>query len=99
MGPEATFNFWEAWFWIALAVLYILLCFRKQAHRKLCLTTTLVFFVFGLTDFVEMKTGAWYRPWWLLLWKGACVVGLIALYCWYKAIIHSKVNRSSDSNQ
>lgn len=28
---------------------------------------------FGVSDLVETPTGAWWRPWWLLGWKAACV--------------------------
>lgn len=31
-------------------------------------------FAFGLSDAVEIWSGAWWRPWWLLVWKMACIV-------------------------
>ena len=33
---------------------------------------------FGASDLVETSTGAWYDPWWLFLWKAACVACLLA---------------------
>lgn len=37
--------------------------------------------LFGLSDVVETRTGAWWRPWWLLAWKGACVL-IVAVILW-----------------
>jgi hypothetical protein len=34
---------------------------------------------FGVSDLVETRTGAWWRPWWLLAWKAACVGVMLAL--------------------
>ena len=40
--------------------------------------------LFGLSDIVEIQTGAWWQPWWLLVWKGACISGLVLLlWIWY----------------
>jgi hypothetical protein len=46
----------------------------------------LLFAFFGLSDLVEVTTGAWWRPWWLLAWKAACLLGLIAigLHHWHR---------------
>ena len=35
------------------------------------------FVLFGLSDVVELQTGAWWRPWWLLVWKAACITVLV----------------------
>ena len=37
------------------------------------------FCAFGVSDIVEVETGAWWRPWWLLVWKGLCIVVLLVL--------------------
>lgn len=34
------------------------------------------FLIFGVTDLIERETGAWWRPWWLLMLKTACVAFL-----------------------
>jgi len=34
--------------------------------------------LFGLSDGVEVRTRAWWRPWWLRAWKVACIVVLSA---------------------
>ncbi|TWT45832.1 hypothetical protein RAS1_22670 [Phycisphaerae bacterium RAS1] len=38
-----------------------------------------VFAAFGASDIVETHTGAWWRPWWLLVWKGGCVAAMAGL--------------------
>lgn len=35
--------------------------------------------MFGLSDVVEVRTGAWYQPWWLLVWKGVCLATIVAV--------------------
>ena len=42
----------------------------------------LTFIAFGASDVVEVFTGAFWRPWWLLVWKGACIICLLML--WYR---------------
>ena len=53
---------------------------KVRLHRVIA---TLTFFLFGLSDIVEVQTGAWWHPWWLFLWKSFCVAsmfGLLAVY-------------------
>ena len=42
------------------------------------------FAAFGISDLVEMHSGAWWEPWWLATWKGACVVVMV-LQLWQYA--------------
>src|SRR5690554_4265258 len=37
-----------------------------------------VLVLFGISDWVEASTGAWWQPWWLLVWKATCVAILLA---------------------
>ncbi|MBE7458640.1 MAG: hypothetical protein KJ057_17160 [Phycisphaerae bacterium] len=39
----------------------------------------MTFLAFGASDVVEADTGAWWRPWWLLAWKAACLAVLLTL--------------------
>ena len=75
-----SFNFFEGLFWIAASAYVI----RKTVHGRIgprpgAIGAALLF-LFGISDFVEITTGAWWRPWWLLVWKGVCLFGLIGLY-------------------
>ena len=85
MAIHAVFNFWEAWFWIVLGVgtLAVTVC----KYRQVRLHPIILFFllvVFGLSDFVEMRTGAWFRPWWLWGWKAFCVAGMAVMWFVYR---------------
>lgn len=44
---------------------------------RLRVLLSLSFFAFGVSDLVEVTTGAWWRPPWLLALKGACLAGII----------------------
>ena len=65
-------NLIEGIFWIAIGVCFALALLRPN-RRGAKLVAAINFAVFGCSDFVEYQTGAWWRPWWLMLWKGACV--------------------------
>ena len=80
-SPDFTrWNHWEAAFWTAIAVGCVArsLQFQGAVRRDLCIAAA-AFLAFGLSDWVEAQTGAWWHPWWLLLWKGACLLILAAL--------------------
>jgi hypothetical protein len=64
-------NLAEAVLWCGVAVIVLL----KWRHWP----AALLLIAFGLSDVVETQTGAWWRPWWLLAWKTACVLGLLVI--------------------
>lgn len=76
-GPYRLLNLIEAEWWIVLGLVAIGFVLARKLSPKtgLLLAATLV--AFGLSDVVEVQTGAWYRPWWMLLWKATCVVILL----------------------
>ena len=78
-GPYWYINLAEAVLWgtLAVAVLVAAAVRRRLTPRAILLVVALA--AFGLSDVVETDTGAWWRPWWLLAWKGACV----ALLGWF----------------
>jgi hypothetical protein len=71
----AVFNFLEAILWLSIAAGFAVVFCRRRKNPRLMLAAGLLFFAFGISDFVEIHTGAWYKPWWLFAWKAACVVG------------------------
>jgi hypothetical protein len=82
------YNFIEALFWLLLG-LGVLLTGLKKKRWPL----GLLLMAFGLSDFVEMRTGAWWRPWWLLVWKGLCLLGLVWFaITWIKQKRKPKIN-------
>ena len=89
-----TANYIEAGFWIVIgAVIMVTAVIRHRVDRWTWLSLG-VFVAFGISDIVEVSTGAWWRPWWLLLWKAACVLVMTTLLVRYV-----KRRRRSESNE
>ncbi len=87
MNITQTFNIIEGVFWIVVALFFLVPTLRSgEKHRWFCLFGALVFIAFGLSDFYEVHTGAWWKPWQLLLWKAACIVGIVVTVVWYVRI-------------
>lgn len=77
-------NLLEAFVWWALAAGFAFYAWRSQgARRRLCLIACGAFAAFGLSDIVEIRSGAWWRPWWLLVWKAACLA--VMVWVWFRA--------------
>ena len=76
----AWFNFYEALFWIGIAIavpIYQSRRSRRRSRHGWVLGCT--FLLFGVSDFIEMRTGAWYSPVGLLILKALCV-GIFFFY-------------------
>lgn len=77
---HAVGNFIEAGFWLLVAFLCVGFARRRQGCVRVRLwQAAIAFAVFGGSDWVEAYTGAWWRPWWLFVWKAVCVVLLLLL--------------------
>lgn len=72
-------NYGECGLWVAVGILCPLpvLKVRWTWPQRVLAAATLI--AFGLSDAVETLTGAWWRPWRLLVWKGACIATILAL--------------------
>jgi hypothetical protein len=71
-------NQFEAALWMFIAVAMTVAAARRRHVRWECAIGAIAFALFGVSDLVETTTGAWWRPWWLLAWKAACVIA----FCW-----------------
>ncbi|MCF6312188.1 MAG: hypothetical protein L3J39_07030 [Verrucomicrobiales bacterium] len=80
------FNYAEAVLWSGMALFFGVRGFGKaRDQRLLYFILAIGFLAFSISDLVEVRTGAWWRPWWLLLWKGVCVLVLArCLFVWYR---------------
>jgi hypothetical protein len=79
------FNFAEGLWWISLGIAVSVLAFKSTEKKLLLFFGAAVLALFGISDFVEIQTGAWWRPWWLLIWKAGCIIlGLITLILYFK---------------
>jgi hypothetical protein len=78
---QTTFNTVEAIVWFAIAIGLAWRSLSAAGRTKnIGITAAVAFAAFGVSDLVEIQTGAWYRPAWLLAWKVACIVILVACY-------------------
>ena len=77
-------NYAEAALWMLVAVVFGVFAIRRGGlARRRCAIAAPVFFLFGMSDVVEVQTGAWWRPWWLFAWKAVCVLGMVLLLAGY----------------
>lgn len=90
-----TFNFIEGIYWLILGIFVLTLSkIIPQKYKKLALATFLILILFGITDFIEIKTGAYWIPWWLLAWNIFCIAGLILSIVWYIKLKCGKTNKN-----
>lgn len=84
----ATFNFYEAMLWFSIAFILIasaLLNKSKKPYKNNLIIASLLFIAFGISDLIEMQTGAWWKPIGLLALKSGCILGfLFCLIRYYK---------------
>lgn len=86
MDAYTKFNFLEGLFWIIVGCVFFAASYLAQPRfRNFLIFTAGVFLLFGVSDFLEIKFGSFLEDGmlWLLAWKIACVVGLIAALVWY----------------
>ncbi len=72
-------NYIEAAVWIVIGLGLAGAAIRFAPARQRLSAAAIVLIAFGVSDIVETQTGAWYHPWWLLVWKGLCVIALVTL--------------------
>lgn len=78
MDIPSIFNLCEAAVWgSAAAVMLSRSRWELEPLRSLGRNTAGVLAVFSLTDLIEIRTGAWWDPWWLFALKAACVAALL----------------------
>lgn len=99
MLPEAVFNGFEAALWLAFAVIVVVRFREAEAgNRNIARVMAAFFVLFGVSDVIEMKTGAWWRPPALLVFKGLCLTGLTV--CFVLMVRRRRIaTRVSDAEQ
>jgi len=75
------YNYVEVGLWPAMGVIVAAVALRRRgAARTRGLVAAVTLVAFGASDWFENETGGeWWHPWWLLVWKAACVGVLLAL--------------------
>jgi hypothetical protein len=79
----ATANYVEAALWTVIGGGFLVHALVRPRGRPASIAAAATFLAFGLSDVVEVRTGAWWRPWWLLAWKGGCVLVFLWLVAGY----------------
>ncbi len=68
----ATFNLCEGILWLGIAGVIAWRHWRSPPHPGICRLLPPAFIVFGISDFIETRTGSFWNPWWLLVMKVSC---------------------------
>jgi len=77
-------NKYEAVLWFTLAGILVLRALMPRRRiTGLGAFVVIILVLFGFSDLVESKTGAWWSPWWLFLWKAFCAISLALLVTKY----------------
>lgn len=85
MVSAGTFNLIEGLVWLAAGAGCIgyALWRLDGLRRRLLLWAGADLVLFALTDFYEMRTGAWWDPPWLAALKVLCIVAFLVIYVIY----------------
>lgn len=80
-GVSELFNYVEIGLWGVLGLIVGGYALRRTGPtRRHAFVAALTLIAFGVSDWFEIQTGGeWWRPWWLLAWKAACVGTLLVL--------------------
>lgn len=73
-------NYIEAIIWFIFALGFLIVAGQNSSKiTKQHYLASINFFLFGISDIVEVQTGAWWHPWWLFLWKSGCIFMMLWL--------------------
>ncbi len=89
----AEFNYIESVLWFIIAMGLLVHSFKlgkSDAYFKICLIASVAFVAFGVSDIIEAQTGAWWRPFSLLVLKASCVVTFVLCFFKYKKLQGAK---------
>ena len=91
------FNAFETVLWTVLACMAAFYATRLRERRGHLVVAAVTLVLFAGSELMEMKTGAWWHPLWLMFWKGACITILVCLgighFRWRQAM---RDNESAD---
>ena len=79
MPAVDAFNLFEVYLWSIMGIGFLIAAIVKSTNRLSAVATGIMLILFGVSDWIELSTGAWWKPWWLFVWKAICVLSLTAL--------------------
>jgi hypothetical protein len=94
MNFSQIFNLIEGLLWAGIALVLWFRSTKATNSKGLIRLAAAVFFLFGITDWIEIQTGSWHRPWWLFAWNAVCVAALVGCLVVY---LRRKREQSPDS--
>lgn len=75
----AWFNVFEACLWIFCGGVSVSMGWPYPGrYRTPALIAGVLFVLFAVSEVIEVRTGAWWIPWWLAVYKGVIIACLIA---------------------
>lgn len=81
------YNAIEVVLWGTIGLWLVMLNSLRGGYYRNCgLLIGFFFLSFAITDGLEIETGAWWSPWWLLIWKILNITGFLIGYIQYKKI-------------
>ena len=81
MDADKIYNYVEVGLWSLYAIVLAVAATRTAGRRrKILLIASVGFLAFAYSDWIEAGTGAWWRPWWLLVLKGGCIATFVACF-------------------
>ncbi len=83
MEFDQVFNLFEGIFWVSISIVLLRRIRRFPEFKDLLIVGAVAFCVFGITDFIEIYTRAWHRPFALLLLNGICIITLLTCLVLY----------------
>ena len=98
MSTVDAFNLFEVYLWSIMGIGFLISAIIRPANRWSALAAGIMLILFGISDWVELSTGAWWKPWWLFAWKAVCVVSLVSLAVVAYRKQKSTVNNDNSTN-
>jgi hypothetical protein len=83
-------NLAEAILWLSISGIFAFRLRRTKTNRDLSITCIIAFALFGISDFIEVGTRAWYRPASLFVLKAGCVSAFVSAF----VLFHRRRRRS-----
>lgn len=77
-------NLLEAMLWISIACIFLVRLRHTKQNRDLSIACVVAFALFGVSDFIEIRTRAWYQPVSLFILKAVCVLTFVTVFIIYR---------------
>jgi hypothetical protein len=94
---DQIFNLLEGILWISISAILLTRIRRQKENSDLLIVGAIAFFAFGVSDFIEIFTRAWYQPISLLMLKAACVITFVSCLIVYRRS-NRRAQQTSDGN-